>query len=57
MIGSVVPTSSTRLRMTSIDCAISDDMRSLMPAAVSLMVSLPSGVSPNSSSGDAADAA
>ena len=28
MVGSVVPTSSTRLRITSIDCAISEDMRS-----------------------------
>ena len=31
IVGSVVPTSSMRLRMTSIDCAISDDIRSLMP--------------------------
>ena len=51
MVGSVVPTSSTRLRMTSMDCAISDDMRSVTPSCVSVTVSLPSGVSPNASSG------
>ena len=41
--GSVVPSSSIRLRMTSIDCATSEDMRSLMPSGVSAMVDLAVG--------------
>ena len=50
MVGSVVPTSSTRLRMTSIDCATSELIRSVMPATVNLTVILPSGVSAKASS-------
>jgi hypothetical protein len=43
MVGSVVPSSSMRLRMTSMDWATSAFMRWAMPSSVRAMTSLPSG--------------
>ena len=51
MTGSVVPSSSIRLRMTSIDWATSDDMRCSMPSGVSSMAIRPPELSPKVSSG------